>query len=331
MLASPRVALFTQLDTAAAAELAAHFGLGAVHAMAGIEAGTVNSNYRLDTEGGRVFVRINEGKAPTDVRFEAELVAHLGARGVRTPAPLCARDGAPWATLPVGLVTVFPWVAAQPACARALTDAQAHAAGGLLAAIHDGQRGFTGQRADRYALPALAARLAALPALSGDAARARDVIAARFAIASAGDVARAALPAGVIHQDLFVDNVLEGDGAPWAIDFEQAVRGPFVYDLAVALCAWSYDDTFAWSRAAALVAGYQVRRALMPDERAALHGEALRAAARFCLTRLTDVELDPRVSAAQKQRKSFRRYLARHDALAALDAAGFAARVGLSG
>src|SRR5437762_11554152 len=61
-----------------------------------IAAGTINTNLSVDTGRGRFFLRVNEGKALDDVQREAAIVTHVAARGVPTPAPLPARDGAPF-------------------------------------------------------------------------------------------------------------------------------------------------------------------------------------------------------------------------------------------
>jgi homoserine kinase type II len=211
---------------------------------------------------------------------------------------------------------VFPWVKARSLCPRALSEAQAEAAGTLLAQLHAASANSRVVRFDRYALGALRDRLAALPSrLSPEVAAAVVDIDQELDHARLTAAARSRLPAGLIHQDVFVDNVLiDDDDGMWILDFEQAAPGPWVYDLAVTANAWGYDEALVLPRLAALIHGYQRLRPLGQDERAAFAQEARRAAARFCLTRITDVELDPRVSAKVRRRKDFRRY---HDRLRA--------------
>lgn len=82
--------VFTAVGATELAELAAVFELGAVQHFEPIAAGTINTNFALDTDGGRYFVRLNEGKAEADVAWEARLVTALAAAGVVTPPPLVA-------------------------------------------------------------------------------------------------------------------------------------------------------------------------------------------------------------------------------------------------
>ena len=97
--------LFTHVDAAGMAEIAARFQLGPVRAFEGVEAGTVNSNYRLHAAQGDFFVRVNEGKSEDDVAYEAELVRYLAGRGVATAAPQVAADGRPYARVTVGEIS----------------------------------------------------------------------------------------------------------------------------------------------------------------------------------------------------------------------------------
>ena len=93
------MALFTRLDDGELADIAEAFQLGAVRGARPIHAGTINSNFAVETERGPWFVRVNEGKSEADVAWEAQLVVALAAGGVVTPPPVTARDGRPYAAL----------------------------------------------------------------------------------------------------------------------------------------------------------------------------------------------------------------------------------------
>src|SRR5256885_2205464 len=75
-----------------------------------IAAGTINTNVAVDTSAGRLFLRINEGKARQDVEPEAAIVPHVAAGGGATPAPLRTPQGVPFLAWGGSYVSVFPWV-----------------------------------------------------------------------------------------------------------------------------------------------------------------------------------------------------------------------------
>ncbi len=99
------------------------------------------------------------------------------------------------------------------------------------------------------------------------------------------------LPAGVIHADLFPDNIFFLDGQlSGVIDFYFACNDFFAYDIAICLNAWCFeqDRSFNITKARQLLTGYQAERPIADDELQALPILARGSALRFLLTRLYD-------------------------------------------
>jgi homoserine kinase type II len=126
----------------------------------------------------------------------------------------------------------------------------------------------------------------------------------------------AQLPQGIIHADLFPDNVLfVNDRVSGIIDFYFACNDALAYDLAVTLNAWCFepDGAFNVTKARALIAGYQSKRALEADEKAALPLLCRGAAIRFLLTRLYDwIHRNPAALVRPKDPREFLRRLRFH-------------------
>jgi len=311
------VALFTRLGEGELADIADAFELGAVRGVRSIAAGTINSNFAVDTDRGGWFVRINEGKSEADVAWEAQLVGALADGGVVTPAPRRARDGRPYAPLagePVKWVSVFAWCPGRHVGPGEVTPGIADAFGAALARLHRVglELPAAWRRRSIYDHDHLVDRYAQFAASPDPAlARACAVIGDGLAAASAaGDVRRRATH-GIIHGDLFRDNVLWDAGRLTAIlDFEQASGGSLVYDLAVCLNDWCWDGGFRRDAAAALLAGYQRVRPFTAADREAFLIEVPAAATRFTITRITDVYL----ARVDNPDKDFRAFLARCDA-----------------
>ena len=99
------------------------------------------------------------------------------------------------------------------------------------------------------------------------------------------------LPQGVIHADLFPDNVFFLDNRlSGLIDFYFACNDMFAYDVAVCINAWCFepDGSLNVTKARSLLASYAAMRPLSADEAAALPLLCRGAALRFLLTRLYD-------------------------------------------
>lgn len=316
--------MFTRLGDAELGEIAAAFSLGEVRAWTPIAAGTINSNFDVETARGRWFVRVNEGKAEADVAWEARLVEELAARGVPTPPPLRApgapAGGLPYAALPGAAgkwVSVFPWRSGRHLAPAEVTEAHAAALGEALASMHVAGAALppSWRRPSIYDHDHLVARYRGFAgSRDPELARAIEVLGEELAFAEAAAPVRRAAAIGIIHGDLFRDNVLwDGPRLTAILDFEQASGGSLAYDLAVCLNDWCWCPDRAAPRAdllRALLAGYQRRRALPDADRAALLIEVRAAAARFTITRVTDVYL-ARVPNAEKD---FRAFLARCEA-----------------
>lgn len=312
--------MFTRLGDADVRAIADSFALGEVRACTAIAAGTINSNFAVDTATGRWFVRINEGKAEADVAWEAQLVAALAAGGVPAPTPIPARDGRPYAALPGGpgvpgkWVSAFAWRAGHHLAPAEVTPAHADALGAALGALHRVALALPAawRRRSIYDHDHLVARFAGFAGVADPAlAQAVDVLRDELAALAAEAAVRRGATHGIIHGDLFRDNVLWDGGAVAAIlDFEQASGGSLAYDLAVCINDWGWAAAPRWDAIAALLAGYQRERPLTAGDRAALPVEVRAAAARFTITRITDVYL----ARVDNPDKDFRDFLARLDA-----------------
>jgi homoserine kinase type II len=311
------VGTFTPIDSLDLGAIASAFALAPIRRVAPLWAGTINSNFRLDTEGGAYFLRVNEGKGEDEVAYEAALVAHLAAAGVPTPRPVACGDR-PFAHIGERLLTLFPWIDGEHRQGMAVLPGDAAAVGAALARIHVAPP-FPERRESRYTFASIIERFQSVKQYLPDHERA-ELAGALTALAD-----RPALPTGIIHGDLFPDNVLfAGDRLAALLDFEQASDGAFAYDLAVTLLAYCFDDDFVADRARALVSGYVAERPLRPEEKAGLWDEARFAAVRFTVTRLTDVEHNPAASPELRRVKDYRRFLARLRRLETLGPDGLA-------
>jgi homoserine kinase type II len=301
------------------------FGAPAYRAHRPIAVGTINTNLRVETADGPRFLRVNEGKSEEDVAREAAIVVHAAARGVPTPAPARAPGGAPYVPFSDAFVSLFPWLPGRTLARAEVGPAHARQVGAALARLHLAGEGLPDQRPGRYEPPEIERRLAVVSA----AAAGRPELQAALAtlapeLAALRRERHAELPLGLIHGDLFIDNVLFDDaGADRAdpssaatgdlvalLDFEQASWGRFGYDLAVTLLAFAFgEDDFRPEIVRALIDGYAGVRAPTAAERAALGPELRFAACRFAVTRITDVHL--RRDEGAPPGKNYTRYLDR--------------------
>jgi len=313
------MALLTELTVEAAQRLGRAYGVEFT-GIEPLELGSVNSNFRAQSADGRLFfARLYEEQAEAGALREIALLRALSAGGVPVAEALSPAGALP--THAGKPFVLFPWVEGDIRCSRRVTPGDAREVGRALAGVHLSSPRIERLGAGRFGPEAMLDRVARVeaegnrPELGPHLARIRRDY-ARFC-----EARDEALPSGVVHGDLFRDNVLfRGDRVAALLDFESAFHGPFVYDLLVTIAAWCYRDVFDLDLAGAMVAGYESLRPLEPRERRDVRVEGALGCLRFAVSRITDFEL--RTPPGGTPARDFRRFLSRLDAIddGALDA-----------
>jgi len=284
------MAVYTALSAADLAGLMAEYDVGELTSAKGIAEGVSNSNWLIETSRARFILTMYEARvAVEDLPFFLGLLDHLAAKGSPVPRTIHDRDGAAYRMIggkAVALIEFLPGVSVDVPSA-----AQAHEVGKALAGLHLDSADFPGRRANTMALQQWHDLLSGCgqeglrsidPELPGLVERELLHLTANWP---------RGLPRGVIHADLFPDNVLLlGDRVTGLIDFYFACTDITAYDLAVTHSAWCFakDGSFRPDISEALIAGYVATRALSPAEWAALPTLARGAAVRFLATRAYD-------------------------------------------
>ncbi|MBX6420746.1 MAG: homoserine kinase [Nevskia sp.] len=279
------MSVFTPVSHAELHEFLRAYDLGELLGFQGIGEGVENTNYFVDTAEGRWVLTLFERLERSELPFYLGLMEHLAQRGFPCPLPVQRRAGGVLAELkgkPAALVqrlhgesVLFPTLAQCEAVGRVLGELH------VLAASYRGRsanpRGAAWRRATAQAL---------LPHVE-PAARAL----IEEELAAQARLELAALPQGVIHADLFKDNVLfVEERLSGVIDFYYACNDALLYDLAVTVNDWCAepDGRLNGARAQALIAAYRSRREPDAGETAAWPLTLRAAALRFYLSRLYD-------------------------------------------
>jgi homoserine kinase type II len=283
------MAVYTDVSDEELADFIASYGIGALTSCKGIAEGVENSNYLVHTEAGRYILTLYEKRvAPQDLPYFLALMEHLAARGLSCPVPLHDREGRMLRKLagrPAALVTFLDGVSV-----RRPNIEHCALLGQALGRFHLAGEGFTMGRANSLSLAGWVSLFAAvgsgadqiIPGLAQVIEQELDHLKQHWP---------ADLPQGVIHADLFPDNVFFlGSRLSGLIDFYFACNDMLAYDIAVCLNAWCFeaDASFNITKARALLQAYEGVRPLEPSELAALPTLARGAAMRFLLTRSYD-------------------------------------------
>ena len=283
------MAVYTQVADDELAAFLDAYDIGALVSYKGIAEGVENSNYFLQTERGSFILTLYEKRVdPADLPFFLGLMDHLAAQDIACPTPIHARDGEALRTLagrPAAIISFLQGVSPRRVDIR-------HCAplGRALAEMHLAADGFAMTRPNALSLAGWR------PLFDRCGPRAHEV-----QNGLAGEIEQelefleeswpSGLPTGVIHADLFPDNVFFlGDRVSGLIDFYFACNDYFAYDLAICINAWCFekDGSFNVTKARHMLNAYRAVRPFSAAELAAIPVLLRGGALRFLLTRLHD-------------------------------------------
>lgn len=308
------MALYTRLTKRQIAKLAGPFGLGAPQKIRGILEGTVNTYYELTYPDKVYFLRVDEVADLRRLKNELkvfQLLKRIQKRlSFKTTLPLETKKGKYY--LPFGrkYVLLFEKIHGASYFHHRLKGKHLYRIGRALGQLHRATKGrslplhrfcFSGlMRIYHEILPRLNRRHPAVALEIGQW------------MSWLKKNEPKGLPEGLIHADLFPENLLFiGDRLEGILDYEAAGLGPFLFDIAVTLHACCHDgNNFSIEKCRKFLRGYQSVRKLSVNERKWFEYYLYESALRFLLTRLRDFELKPGVVAA-KPFKDYREYLRR--------------------
>ena len=283
------MAVYTTISDDELASLLARYDLGTLLSFQGIAEGVENSNYLLRTDKANYILTLYEKRTnEEDLPFFMGLMEHLAKSGIICPAPIYDNGG-----------QILQKVAGRPAALVSFLDgvshnvpntAQCRALGEVLAKMHLATADFAMRRQNALGpqgwqplLSSIEPQETSLPDNLKTLAQDKlDSLLANWP---------KDLPSGVIHADLFPNNVMFiGDELTGVIDFYFACSDSLAYDLSICLNSWCFehDGSFNITKSAAMIEGYQSVRPLSEAEINALPILCRGSAMRFFLTRYYD-------------------------------------------
>ena len=284
------MAVYTKVSERELSDFLTQFDIGALVGLTGISEGIENTNYLVHTDKARFILTLYEKRVdPRELPYFLDLMTHLAQKGISCPLPVAAKNGE----------TLLP-LCGKKAClttflngksVQTITPEHCGQLGQKMAKMHLAGRDFAGYRKNDLSVDGW-------ETLIGKIGKAADTVESGLfdEMTEAFETVKSRfptdLPQGVIHADLFPDNVFFTDGSlSGIIDFYFACNDALVYELAVCLNAWCFDqDTWDFNpaKAKAMIEEYDRVRPLSDEEKEALPTLALGSSLRFLLTRTYD-------------------------------------------
>jgi homoserine kinase type II len=286
------MAIYTALNKRDCARIAEEFSLGDLISYNGIRNGSVNTHYLLETKRGRFFLKIDEVKSELEVKQELELLLYLRKQGCPCPQPLRSKKGHYYHEFHGKYVSVSKYMEGVELPLEKFTSTHLEVVGHALADLHLVGRGYKKGIDNRFGFTKILSIYRdvrrQLPLHLRHIVRVLD-----DEVAYLENYLDNNLPKGIIHGDLFPDNLkIKGSRLVGIVDFEAACRGKLIYDLATAVNAFCYlDGRYQIDRFEPLITGYESLRPLSLPEWDSFPNELRFSALRFTITRIKDFYL----------------------------------------
>jgi homoserine kinase type II len=283
------MAVYTDVAAEDLAPFLAEYDIGELLAYKGIADGVENSNFLLHTSRGHYFLTLYEKRvAARDLPYFLALMEHLASRGITCPQPVRNKAGQTVGRLagrPAAIVTFLDGVSM-----RRPTAAHCATLGEALGRLHLAGTDFSMRRENALSVAGWRQLFEACHDRIDKVQRDLEALVAAELQMLEREWPRG-LPQGVIHADLFPDNVFFlGDKLSGLFDFYFACTDTLAYDVAICINAWCFeqDHSYNVTKGRALLASYAKTRPLSDEEWRQLPLLARGAALRFLLTRLVD-------------------------------------------
>jgi homoserine kinase type II len=305
------MAVYTELSKNFLEELVDDYSFGRITNVVGIPEGSVNTNYLLETAKGKFLVRIDEVKGESEVRREIDLLAFLRKHAFPCPHPLQDRMGRFYRDYDNKCVSIYRYHEGRVLPVMRLRPTQLETIGRSLGELHVIGKGYKKGIDNRFSFERIADLYLSvrnrLPNYFRKITRTLE-----DEIEYLTRYLEGKLPKGIIHGDLFADNLLfRGERLTAMLDFEAACRGKFIFDIATAVNALCFvDGGYSLDRFRYLLHGYESVRTLSLAEWDAFPNELRYSSLRFTVTRLHDFFLKP-VDGDQRVNKDFREFFDR--------------------
>ncbi len=284
------MAVYTEVSDEDVERFLARYDIGEAVSCKGIAEGVENSNYLLQTDRGSFILTLYEKRvAPAELPFFLGLLDHLGGKGFPNPVPVHANDGEALRELCGRPAAIVSFLAGM--WPRRPTPDHCRALGAAVAKLHLAGQDFAMRRPNDLSLAGWRKLFEATCTRADEIADGLAETLGReleYLEANWPD----GLEGGIIHADLFPDNVFfRGDRLSGIIDFYFACNDFFAYELAICINAWCFepDGSFNITKARRLLAAYRAVRPVSAAEIEALPLLCRGGALRFLLTRLYDL------------------------------------------
>ena len=281
------MAVYTKLEKAEMEEIAALYGLGSLIGYEGITKGIMNSNYLVKTEKGKYIFRILEMERDIEEeKKELKYLEYLGENGIPCPGVVLTQNGEDYIMLKGKMASMFTFLNGKEVLD--VNEKIIEEFGTVLGKMHKLSENMKLERDEKIEMDYL------FESISKDEIKLKEILAENYSgvmekLKEIRITDFSKLPNGIIHNDIFPDNVFtDGNEITGLIDFNDAMTGEFLYDIAIIINFWVHNNfkKYELNLIKSFLKGYEENRTLTDEEKRLLPYSLEKAALTFLFLRI---------------------------------------------
>ena len=317
------MAVYTKIDKREIDKINSKFNIEKIITYQGIKKGIENTNYLLKSNNNKFILTIFEKRVSNkEIPFFMKLMDNLSKSKISCPKPLKNKDGGYLIKLKNKTACIVSFLEGKDKLT--LNSNNCYQIGKIIAQMHGVTRKMNFSRDNSMGIKNLKPLLKSIKFKSKKFSNLE-----KFLNNNLNDVKKkwpTNLPSGIIHADLFVDNIFfKKNQLSGIIDFYFAANDFFMYEIAICINALCFDRRnykfkINNQKIKSLIKGYESVRKISIKEKKSLNTLCRGAAIRYLLTRLYDYSNTPKTALIQiKDPNEYYQKLITHNNLKSYD------------
>ncbi|UUV18388.1 homoserine kinase [Fusobacteria bacterium ZRK30] len=279
------MAVYTNLTNEHKKDIRALYNLGENADFIEISEGILNTNYLIKDRDKKYVFRLLEGKRNIGEELkELDFLNFLNENDVSCPQVFVNNSGENHMFIQEKMGCLFDFIHGNKV--KEVDEDVLEKIGSTLGKLHNLSKGRSIERKRKIDLDFFYEKISKIDlkfVLKGD----YDLIMGRYKEVKEVDFSR--LPKGIVHNDIFPDNVFMGEKLS-LIDFNDCMNAPLIIDLAIVINFWIKIKEFPKDKEKNLIKiflySYECERKLLPEEKKILRKMVLKMALTFIFLRI---------------------------------------------
>jgi homoserine kinase type II len=281
------MAVYTKLEESEMRKVIELYEVGDLKGFTGITKGIMNSNYLVTTDSGKYILRILEMDRDTEEeQKELHFLEYLSSNNIPCPGVVLTKKSEDYIFIKGKMASLFTFLEGKEVLD--INSEILYKIGGILAKMHNLSEGMNLTRNEKIELEYL------YEFISKDEIRLKEILAENYSgvsdkLKNIRETDFSNLPSGIIHNDIFPDNVFVKDGKiTGLIDFNDAMTAPFIHDVSIVMNFWIYGKFGSYKKelCESFLKGYEEVRGLTEEEKSYLPISLDKAALTFVFLRI---------------------------------------------